>query len=213
MSNNLLIKFAAVLCLVLSASASAQDGLGVDPRLSQIANEDRAYIAAMVKSKGVLPVKAISQLAVGDVCRIALYDREKKVSQIIDGSNLTIGSNSIWLEGLGTSSIGENELIDVSSVCFYFAGNRQYTTVLGGKKTVKHLIAVGSDTANDIIGEKLHEEGIELVRNVAGKLIGTGKVVRKSKTKIQIKGEGKAVYRLNVSDIYPRDAQRIIGDL
>ncbi|MFK5282851.1 hypothetical protein ACI3PL_25120, partial [Lacticaseibacillus paracasei] len=86
-------------------------------------------------------------------------------------------------EGVDTSSISEDEVINVDSVAFYFAGNKQYTTVLGATKTVKHCIAVGGDTANDIIGERLHLDGIELIRNQEGKIVGAGKVIRKSKTK------------------------------
>lgn len=79
-----------------------------------------------------------------------------KIDQIVDESNfLGYSSSSVWVEGVNTAGLSDDDLLKTQGKMFLCVGNKQYTTVLGGSKTVMKIILVSP------------EGGLELLREIA----------------------------------------------
>lgn len=78
-----------------------------------------------------------------------------KIGQIVDDSNFLGYSNSVWVEGVNTAGLSDDDILKTQGKIFLCVGNKQYTTVLGGSKTVMKITLIDP------------EGGLELLRKIA----------------------------------------------
>jgi len=81
------------------------------------------------------------------------------VNSIVDGKNALIKNNSIWIEGLNTGGIVTGQRVSLAGHCFVVAGTKTYNTALGGSRTVKHAVAVNTQSMNSLLAKIVEPQG------------------------------------------------------
>jgi len=107
--------------------------------LADLPEDERSYALRLLQNKPPLPRSDWSDLNAGE---LFFGPRAIRVDQIVDDRNFIGYSQSVWVEGLSTAGLADDDLAGTSKSVFFCTGNKKYTTVLGGSKTVMHAKTV-----------------------------------------------------------------------
>ncbi len=113
-------------------------------QIERLSEGERRYLLSCIKN-GTFSTESRSGwpfLHKGDML---LGGDEIKVDQIIDESNFIGFGQSVWVEGVNTSNLRDDAVLNTKGMLFLCDGNKRYTTVLGGSRTVMKLIRIRSE--------------------------------------------------------------------
>lgn len=169
--------------------------------LAKLDVEEQAYVKWMVEHNFVAGDIDYNSCSKGDVGRISGTSSDGcHVNQIVDGSNMLIYGNGIWLEGVETSSIREGATLSLESLrrlVLYSAGNKPYSTVLGSTKSPLHLIVANTNRSEDLLSKIADRIGMHLFRDSNGRALGVGEFKRKNIGKVYVKlRDGRSTFVL-----------------
>ncbi len=108
-------------------------------RIDEFAEGDRRYILNRLKNATFPTRHDWLNVTEGE---IFLAPNVIEIDQVVDGSNFIGGDRSVWVEGVNTSNLSDEALLDTKGAIFLCDGNKQYTTVLGSSKTVMKVVLV-----------------------------------------------------------------------
>lgn len=82
-----------------------------------------------------------------------------KIDQIVDESNFIGDNGSVWVEGVNTAGLSDDDALKTEGKMFLCVGNKQYTTVLGGSKTVMKIVRVNPKDSLPLLRELAEPRG------------------------------------------------------
>jgi hypothetical protein len=150
--------------------------------------------------KGLLEANSTDAWQAGQVGIIS-YDASNQVddkqafmaNNIVDGKNVIIKEHSIWVEGLNTGGIVDGQAVSLAGHCFVVAGTKTYRTALGGNRTIKHAVAVNTQSMNTLLSKIVEAQGYRLFVDGFG-YSEIGKFKRKSGGNVILEGvTGKSI--------------------
>lgn len=194
--------------LLAGIDAEAREQLATLPEGVQL------YVAHRLAGgdmKGLLEANSTDAWRAGQVGIIS-YDASNlaedkqafEVNSIVDGRNAIIKDSSIWIEGLNTGGIVTGQPVSLAGHCFVVAGTKTYKTVLGGNRTVKHAIAVNTQSMNSLLAKIVEPQGYRVWVDQYG-YSDIAKFRRKSGTSVALElvtGKSKTfpIKKLSVAD-------------
>lgn len=164
------MNFSAGLSLVIAMLPAVVSADGLRAREEQkLASEIQGVIDAVpdeaarrvvnkLSSGSAIPDMGVAEAKRGDVCRLVRYlsdtkiDRELPVSQVLGKGSLLVLDFSAWIEGVSTSDVADESLVDFRSHLFECRGTRKYDTIVGSR-TVKHFVLVDQAKITPILKE------------------------------------------------------------
>lgn len=149
-------------------------------KLKALDEPERLYVEARLKGLYLVGNVRSSDAGVG-------YGPDGvKVNQIIDSQSFLGYGNDEWYEGVSTSNLVDDTVVDLSKIIFVSDGSKSYGTVLGAKRTVRHYTAVDDDTANELLAEIAEARGYRLFKSVDDKTM-IAKFLRKTGKSISLR--------------------------
>ena len=130
----------------------------IDKAMSGLSELEKQQVDSLVRF-GQNSTLTISNLKVGNTGKLALPRKPGQsasrlarfvVSKIIDDDEMLIEGGLIWIEGVPTEGIADEEKISLSDYTFVVTGTKKYQTVSGSSRTVKHLTVVNTKKVNDV---------------------------------------------------------------
>lgn len=73
------------------------------------------------------------------------------IDQISDRHNAVVGDFNLWLEGIDTKGMVDNQEADFAGVVFEVSGTKRYATANGSQRTIRKLIVLDLTEANKVI--------------------------------------------------------------
>lgn len=115
-----------------------------------------------------------------------------KIGQIVDDSNFLGYSNSVWVEGVNTAGLSDDDILKTQGKIFLCVGNKQYTTVLGGSKTVMKITLIDPEGGLELLRKIAEPRGYHVWGEGSQQLVLAKYVSSSSKTvKIELLGENE----------------------
>ena len=84
---------------------------------------------------------------------------------------MLVWENSLWVEGVPTAGLVDDGVIDLSRYLFVVKGTKRYRTALGSSRTIKHLVVINTQKADEILQKITHWRKYYPWKNVAGKVL------------------------------------------
>jgi hypothetical protein len=147
----------AILIVALTAVTGPSDELAI---LEKLPEAERLYVqnrleAEATATKTRKPVEGfpdltpdgrLANLRVGTMGEFP--GTQYTVAQVLgEGNVLVRGSADIWVEGIDTSAITDDQPIDLHGGIYWVKGTKTYTTVAGATRTVRHVVRVDENQA------------------------------------------------------------------
>ena len=108
--------------------------------LADLPEGERSYALRLIQNRPPLPRRDWSNLKTGE---LFLCPRLIRVDQIVDDGNFIGYGQSVWVEGLNTSGLADDDLVGTSESVFFCTGNKNTRRCWGAPKplcTLRRLI-------------------------------------------------------------------------
>lgn len=170
--------------------------------LQELDENQRRY-AAMVLSN-VSPISLADLEIVGTKSvqgSLVVFTSEIKIDQIVSDkefiakywSESESTTKPIWISGIDTTVLTDDSTVNIDNV-FKIDGNKSYTTVLGGSKTVLKLEVVNTEKADVFIQSVLNRRGYRMFRTRSNiRVIAHVSLVSKTSATLLFFGKKKPV--------------------
>ena len=117
-------------------------------QIGELPEGDRRYLLNRLKN-GTFPSRyGWSDLNKGEMF---IASTGIKVNQVVEESNFIAHDQSVWVEGVNTSNLSDDVGLNTKGSLFFCDGNKQYTTVLSGSKTVMKLTLINPDGSLELL--------------------------------------------------------------
>ena len=173
-------------------------------QIGELPEGDRRYLLNRIKN-GTFPTWSdLRNLNKGEML-IGEKEQAIRIDQIIDGSNF-IGfgfGQSVWVDGVNTSNLSDDEILNIEGFLFFCDGNKQYTTVLGGSKTVMKLTIVSPEGSLELLRKIAEPRGFH-VWGEGSKNLVIAKYLRSSSKDVTLQpleGKRKTIKRASLTAV------------
>jgi hypothetical protein len=176
-----------------------------DEILAGLSKSDRTW-AKRLSSPAKLPYLDIAEPGKLKKGMWGLVRFAFEVDHVVDESNLLCQGNTLWIEGLDTSEVVDEAVVDASdTIIFEVQGTKNYETVLGANRTVKHLKAMDVSKAASAARKLVALQDYRIWRDGSGKFAVLAKFVEFEKGQVTLeRRDGKrsdiALNRLSKDD-------------
>jgi hypothetical protein len=109
-----------------------------------------------------------------------------KVDQVVDEQNFLGFGSSVWVEGVSTKGVADEDVLGVRGVLFMCVGNKKYNTAIGGSRTVMHIVRVNPDNTLEILKPIAEDRGLRVWGEGTGNLV-LAEFVRANSRELTIK--------------------------
>lgn len=93
------------------------------------------------------------------------------VHQIVDEKNFLGAGGNVWIEGISTRGIADDDLLKVHGIRFSCVGSKTYSTAIGGSRTVMHIVRVKLDNAVKTLRPIAEARGLRVWGEGTGDLV------------------------------------------
>jgi hypothetical protein len=137
--------------------------------LASLTAEEKKYAIEHIRSGGKIPEKIVgperldsklSSLPTGFYGFLS-FRGGAEVRQIINAREMLAcgrgaeqrAQGDFWIEGVSTADLVDGSLIDLSKTVLMVAGTKTYTTVSGGRATVKRFVVVNTKNVEKVLAD------------------------------------------------------------
>ncbi|GEM_PF-1079686 len=93
------------------------------------------------------------------------------VYQIVDEKNFLGAGGKVWIEGISTRGIADNDLLNVHGIPFICVGSKTYSTAIGASRTVMHIVRPNPDNTVATLSPIAEARGLRVWGEGTGNLV------------------------------------------
>lgn len=149
----------------LSSKSPPRLNVGVGDQLVKGRWGEIEWSDSVTRTRGVVE----NRIVVHRDYTVTIPRQDFRVDEVIDKDNMLIHDFRVWIEGLSTENVAEDDRIEMAGRIFEVRGTKRYDTVAGGSRTVKHLAAIDVGPAKEAAIKLIELSAYRAWKDDAGK--------------------------------------------